>query len=68
MSKYNCCRSYEYNQGLKILLKHKKPSKHKHKFKGPYESGAIYDKRKTLFQKIKVKNVTNIRYIKPFIE
>ena len=59
----------QYNTRLvEILVKHKKKSKHKLEFMGPFPITQINDNGTVLFQKGIIKDATNIRRIKPFFD
>ena len=56
----------QYNIGDKILVKHKKNSKHELEFMGPFPITKINDNGTARFQKGIINDAVNIRRIKPF--
>jgi hypothetical protein len=60
-------RDHQYSLGDKILIKApRKHSKHELEYEGPYEITKVNDNGTVPFQKGIVKDVTNIRRIKPY--
>ena len=60
--------NHQYKVGDKILVKHKKNSKHELKFMGPIPITQINDNGRVRFQKGIINDATNIRRIKPFFD
>ena len=60
--------NHQNKVGDKILVKHKKNSKHKLEFMGPFPITQINDNGTVRFQKGVINDATNIHRIKPFLE
>ena len=60
--------NHQYKIGDKILVKHKKNSKHELELMGPFPITKINDNGTVRFQKGIINDATNIRRIKPFFD
>ena len=60
--------NHQYKVGDKILVKHKKNSKHKLEFMGPFPITQINDNGTVRFQKGIINDATNICRIKSFFD
>ena len=60
--------NHHYKFGDKILVKHKKYSKHKLEFMGPFHITQICDNVTIRFQKGIINDATIIHRIKPFFD
>ena len=60
--------NHQYKVGDKILVKHRKNSKHELEFMGPLPITQINDNGTVRFQKGIINDATNICRIKPFFD